>query len=100
LYNLRILAESSLIVILSIEFNLELRATFNEGCSPVLPNRVAVLLSQQGISYILYSSKLGRKSSRVEVKDMLNNYILLCLKKLHGVRRAIALKRYSTLLIT
>jgi hypothetical protein len=45
LYNLRILAESSLIVILLIEFNLELRATFNEGCSLVLPNRVAVPLS-------------------------------------------------------
>jgi hypothetical protein len=100
LYNLRILAESSLIVILLIKFNLKLRATFNKGCSLVLPNRVAVLLSQQGISYILYSSKLGQKSSRVKVKDILNNYILLCLKKLYRVRRAIALKRYSTLLIT
>jgi hypothetical protein len=100
LYNLRILVESSLIVILSIEFNLKLRATFNKGCSLVLPNRVAVPLSQQGISYILYSSKLGRKSSRVKVKDMLNNYIFFCLKKLYRVRRAIALKRYSTLLIT
>jgi hypothetical protein len=45
LYNLRILAEGSLIVVLAIKFNLKLRATFNEGCSLVLANRVAVALS-------------------------------------------------------
>ena len=83
LYNLRILAEGSLIVILAIEFDIELRVTFNKGCSPVLADRVAVALSQQRISHILHSSKPGRKSSRVKVKNMLNNYILLCLKKIH-----------------
>jgi hypothetical protein len=38
LYNLRIFAESSLIVILAIKFNLKLRATFNKGYSLVLAN--------------------------------------------------------------
>jgi hypothetical protein len=100
LYNLRILAEGSLVVILAIKFNLELRATFNEGCSLVLAYRIAVALSQQRISYILYYSKPGLKSSRVKVKGMLNNHILLCLKELFGVRRAILLKRYSSELST
>jgi len=45
LHNLRILAESSLIAMLAIKFNLKLRATFDEGCSPVLANRVTVALS-------------------------------------------------------
>jgi hypothetical protein len=45
LYNPRILAESSLIVVLVIKINLKLRATFNKGCSLVLANRVAVALS-------------------------------------------------------
>jgi hypothetical protein len=34
-YNLRILVESSLVVVLAIKLNFELRATFNEGCSLV-----------------------------------------------------------------
>jgi hypothetical protein len=34
-YNLRILVESSLIVVLAIKLNFELRATFNEDCSLV-----------------------------------------------------------------
>jgi hypothetical protein len=79
LYNLRIFAESSLIVILSIELNLELRAACDEGSSPLLANRVLIAFSQQRISYILNSSKPGRKSSQVKVKDMLNNHILLYL---------------------
>ena len=49
LYNLRILAEGSLVVILAIEFDikfdLKLRATFDEGCSLLLANRVTVALS-------------------------------------------------------
>jgi hypothetical protein len=34
-YNLRILVESSLVVVLAIELDFELRATFDEGCSLV-----------------------------------------------------------------
>jgi hypothetical protein len=34
-YNLRILVESSLIVVLAIKLNFELRATFNKSCSLV-----------------------------------------------------------------
>jgi hypothetical protein len=34
-YNLRILVESSLVVVLTIKLNFELRATFDEGCSLV-----------------------------------------------------------------
>jgi hypothetical protein len=45
LYNLRILVESSLIVILAIEFNLKLRVTFNKVYSLVLANRITITLS-------------------------------------------------------
>ena len=47
LYNLRILAESSLVVVLTIKLDFKLRATFNEGCSLVLANRVLVPFSKQ-----------------------------------------------------
>jgi len=40
-------------------------------------------LSAQRISHISYSSELGRKSSRVKVKYMLNNHLLLCLEQVY-----------------
>jgi hypothetical protein len=37
-------------------------------------------LSAQRIGHISYSGEPGRKSSRIKVKYMLNNHLLLCLK--------------------
>jgi hypothetical protein len=41
----RIFAEGSLIVVLSIELNFELWAMLDKGCSPVVANWIAMLLS-------------------------------------------------------
>jgi hypothetical protein len=45
LYNLRILIESFLIVILLIKFNFKLRVILNKSYSLVLANKIIVLLS-------------------------------------------------------
>jgi hypothetical protein len=63
--NLRILAESSLVVVLSIELDFELRSTLDEVGSLVLADWVLVTLSEQQVSHIFDSSEPGRKSSSV-----------------------------------
>jgi hypothetical protein len=80
LNNLRIFAQGSLVVVLSIKLNLKHWLALNKGLSLVLADWVSVTLSQQGISYIFDSSEARRKSSLTEVKDMLHNHHLFCLK--------------------
>ena len=64
-YNLRILAEGSPVVVLSIELDFKLWPTPNKGCSLVLANWISVSFSQQRISHIFHGSEPGRESSRV-----------------------------------
>jgi hypothetical protein len=66
--NLSIFAPGSLIVVLSIELDFELRAALDEGCNPVLADWVSMAFGQQRISHIFHSSKPGRKPSRVKVE--------------------------------
>ena len=49
---LRILAEGSLVVVLAIELDCKLRATFDERASPVLANRWLVALCEQRVGHI------------------------------------------------
>jgi hypothetical protein len=44
--NLRVPAESPLVIVLLIELDLELRSALNKGCSPVLVNRVTMSHSE------------------------------------------------------
>jgi hypothetical protein len=79
LYNLRILAEGSLVAILAIELFCELRAMFDERTGSVYANLAQIALSAQGIGHISHSCKPGGKPTRNKVKYMLNKHILLSL---------------------
>jgi hypothetical protein len=76
LYNLRILAESSFIVVFAIKPYFKLRAAFNKRTRLVYTNLVYIALSAQGIGYISYSCEPRRKSSRDKLKYILYNYLL------------------------
>lgn len=56
---LRIVAQGSLIILLPIELNLELRQTLDEVASPVYANRGLTTLRAQRISHCGYISELG-----------------------------------------
>jgi hypothetical protein len=73
------LAQGSLIVVLSIKLNFELRLALDKCSRPVYANMVHMTLSTQRIGHISNSSKLEGKSSRIKVKYMLNSHLLLCL---------------------
>jgi hypothetical protein len=64
LYNLRVLAEGLLIVILVIKNCFKLLLTQNKCASLVYANRSQTALFSQRISYVSYSCKPGGLSSR------------------------------------
>jgi hypothetical protein len=76
LYNLRILVESSFVVVFAIKPYFKLRAAFNKRARLVYANLVYIALSAQGIGYISYSCEPKRKSSRDKLKYILYNYLL------------------------
>jgi hypothetical protein len=76
--SLRIFARGSLIAVLSVKLDFELRVALDTVGSPFLANWVFVTLSKQRISHLFYCSERGRKSPRVQVKDMLDNCLLFC----------------------
>jgi hypothetical protein len=78
--NLRILAQGSLVVVLAIELDSKLRLALNKCTRPVYANLAHTMLSTQRVGHISHSSKPRRKSSRIKVKYMLNNHLLLCLE--------------------
>ena len=65
LYNLRILTEGSLVVVLLIKPNIKLWPAVDEVRSLSIANRLFLALSKQRVSYTSYSFKLGRESSRI-----------------------------------
>jgi hypothetical protein len=82
-YIVRILAKGSLVVVLAIELHFKLRAALNERTGPVYANLAQIALSAQRISHISYVCEPGRESTLNEVKNMLSNYVLLKLSKIH-----------------
>ena len=74
--HLRILAESSLVVVLSIKLGCELWLTFNRRANLVLANRWLVALSKQRIGHILHIREPGRVSLLFQLQYMLNNHPL------------------------
>jgi hypothetical protein len=77
LYNLRTLAESSLVVIFAIKLCYKLRVVFYKHTRLVCANLAYIALSAQGINYISYSCKSREKSTRNKLKYILNNYFFL-----------------------
>ena len=71
LYNLRIFALSSSIVILPNKLDFELWPTLDERAGPVLANRRLVALSEHRIDYTLHIRKPGRISSLIQLQSRL-----------------------------
>ena len=62
MYNLRILAEGSTIVVLLIKLDFKLRATLYEVCSPPLANWLLIADIKQRIGHLFNVSKPRRIS--------------------------------------
>ena len=77
LYNLRILTEGSLIVVLAIKLHFELWMTRNERTGLVKANMAQTTLSVQRFGHISYSFQPREKSSCNQLKYVLNNHPLL-----------------------
>ena len=76
MYNFRILAEGSFVVVFAIKPYFKLRAAFNKRTRLIYANLAYIALSAQGISYISHSREPRRKSSRDKLKYMLYNHLL------------------------
>jgi hypothetical protein len=77
LYNLRILIESSFVVVFAIKLCYKLRLAFYKRTRLVCANLAYIALSAQGNSYISYSYKSRETYTRNKLKYILNNYFSL-----------------------
>jgi hypothetical protein len=77
LYTLRILVESSLIVIFAIKLYCKLRVAFYKHTRLVYANLAYFALRAHRIGYISYAYEPREKSTRNKLKYILNNYVLL-----------------------
>ena len=93
--NLWIFLEYSLAVLCSSKCHFKLLRTRHESVRPVLAYWCPTTRSQQFICHICHLTQLGRKSSRIEVKDVSYDHLLFSRSKLLVIRAYFRLKYNS-----